>query len=128
MHSNLDLHSILLPRIQTRRDTQRAEGLWRSRVLRQVRQWIAGSLALFGLLAGAHGEGAAPRDAVPDGTEHYHHEYYSHSSVDPNYREGQEEGQQPPASSSISKAGPHGSKSKTRVTIALGGHRIHHQQ
>jgi hypothetical protein len=53
--------------------------------------------------------------------EHYHHEYYSHSYVDPNYHDGQSTIDSGKLSNS--KKGRNPGKS----TIALGGHRRHHR-
>lgn len=81
---------------------------------------LTAALALVGPMAMASTPmGKAQSD--DSGDEHYHHEYYSHSYVDPNYREERD----PLAKADKPKKIHHGGKADTGVSIALGGHRLH---
>lgn len=88
-------------------------------------KFFAAALALFGLLSIPGAQAVEPRGEDPGALEHYHHEYYSHSSVDPNDHDGQES--TPGGKISKSKKGGSPGKSNVAATIALGGHRRHHQ-
>lgn len=78
-------------------------------------------VALLGLLCALPAGARESRDADPDGDlEHFHHEAYSHSYVDPG-------NQDEPGSGDISKAAPrkhqrHDGRTDTRTSIAFGGH------
>jgi hypothetical protein len=78
------------------------------------------------LLGSPEARAAAPRLEDSGDLEHYHHEFYSHSYVDPNYREDLNT---PPKNGfSKSKPGRKPIQRNTNVSIALGGHRHHHHR
>jgi len=84
-------------------------------------------LVSLGLLGTPPARATAPRHEEDSGAlEHYHHEFYSHSYVDPNYREDLNQ----PTSGELSKSKTHRRtiKPNTNVSIALGGHRRNHQR
>ena len=78
--------------------------------------------ALFGLLCVFPAQAKQTHNEEDRGDlEHYHHEYYSHSYIDPDYREDQ-------GTAAVNKA-PHHKNIRhyghpdTGVTFAFGGHR-----
>jgi hypothetical protein len=69
---------------------------------------------------------AAPHLEDTGALEHYHHEFYSHSYVDPNYHEDLDNPMRNGLSKSKTSRKP--IKLNMNVSIALGGHRRHHQR
>jgi len=88
-------------------------------------QILAMPLICLGLLGSPPVRAAAPYSEDAGALEHYHHEFYSHSYVDPNYPEDSDN----PASGGFSKSKANRKliKRNTSVSIAFGGHR-HHKQ
>ncbi|EDY22285.1 hypothetical protein CfE428DRAFT_0410 [Chthoniobacter flavus Ellin428] len=87
----------------------------------------SGAMALLclGLLDVPQIRAAVPQHDEPGALEHYHHEFYSHSYVDPNYREDLDH----PPSGELSKSKTRKPINRnTNVSIGFGGHRRHHHQ
>jgi hypothetical protein len=82
---------------------------------------IALPLVCLGLCGGVPLRAETPQPADPGDFEHYHHEFYSHSYLDPNYREDLNN----PSSGGLSKSKTNRTpfKSNTKASIAFGGHR-----
>ena len=84
------------------------------------------ALICLELLGNPQLRAAAPHLEDPGAMEHYHHEFYSHSYVDPNYREDSDS----PPSGELSKSKKNRKliKRNADIAIAFGGHRHHRQQ
>jgi hypothetical protein len=88
-----------------------------------ILRFVALPLVFVGLLGSAHVRAETPRLEDPGDLEHYHHEFYSHSYVDPNYREDSDNS----ANGSLSKSKTSRKliKPNTKASIAFGGHHKH---
>jgi hypothetical protein len=82
------------------------------------------ALSLLGSTCLPCAHGAAPlilREDADGDLEHYHHEYYSHSYVDPNYQEAAKSAKG--ESGALSKKGRAHARPRSGFTFAFGGHR-----